>query len=168
MTIEAICNQALDLIGYKRHIGYIYEGTLAARIALDVWGTTRDTLLVAREWDFALYQGTLANTGLVPMNYWAAEYYWPADALAIRAVYPIFKPTDPAPVRFDLDYDTRLSTNVILSTEAAAYALYTGRTLDPTKWRPEFVSLFVETLAREFDAGLGKHDTGRSGQSSAG
>jgi hypothetical protein len=40
MTIESICNQALDVIGYARHIGNIYEGSKAARVALDLYGQT--------------------------------------------------------------------------------------------------------------------------------
>ena len=35
MTIESIVNQALDRIGYKRHLGNIWDGSPAARIALD-------------------------------------------------------------------------------------------------------------------------------------
>jgi hypothetical protein len=51
-TIEGICNQALDVIGYTRHIGNIYEGTKAARIALNLWKQTRDALLssIAPDW----------------------------------------------------------------------------------------------------------------------
>jgi hypothetical protein len=45
MSIEGICNQALDLIGEKRHIGNIYEGSSVARVALNAWGQTRDDLL---------------------------------------------------------------------------------------------------------------------------
>ena len=53
MSIESIVNQALDRIGYKRHIGNIWDGTVAARVALDAWAETRDALLVRTKPEWA-------------------------------------------------------------------------------------------------------------------
>jgi hypothetical protein len=50
MTVENICNQALDVIGYARHIGNIYEGSKAARVALDLYVQTRDEVLASQPW----------------------------------------------------------------------------------------------------------------------
>ena len=50
---EDLINNALARIGYKLRIGSIYEGSAAAKKALDVYGQARDGLLRQNDWGFA-------------------------------------------------------------------------------------------------------------------
>jgi hypothetical protein len=79
MSIEAICNAALDTIGYKRHIGSVWEGTPAARALLDTWGDTRDTLLSAMKPDWSIWDDALTAIKTAPpyydeQNLWTSAY----------------------------------------------------------------------------------------------
>ncbi|HLX18468.1 MAG TPA: hypothetical protein VKS24_25045 [Bradyrhizobium sp.] len=125
-TVEQIVNQALYAIGYPRRIGNIYEGTAAARAALEVYGQTRDEVLSAQDWPFARAGGALPLTllkgppppgGYSPLQPWSPiypaagflyEYAYPADCLELRAVIapPLALPNlDPKAVSWRLDND---------------------------------------------------------------
>src|SRR5438132_1334801 len=96
-TIEGLCNQALDDIKYPRHIGNIYEGTKAARVALDLWAQTRDAVFADVEPNWAIknavltlnkqapnivngtanYAGITWDPALYPPVPWLYEYAYP-------------------------------------------------------------------------------------------
>jgi hypothetical protein len=170
MTIETICNQALDLIGYKRHIGNIHEGSLAARVALDIWGQTRDHLLEVEEPDWAITDLLLGLNKSAPniVNYtanydngwnsnypeipWLYEYVYPTDCikpLQIKSQVlfsPIWKPQ---PYTF-----RESSTRGILTNAPNAILVYIKRVLDPDDWDIMFTSKLIVALAKQFEPGL--------------
>jgi len=155
MSIELVCNAALDLIGYKRHIGSIWDGTPAARAALDLWGLTRDELLAVQPWDFARQEFLLVSAGLTAPSPWLFEYLYPTNAIRLLGLRPGTIPTDPEPVRFLEIVDARLATPsiAILSTlPSGVVAVATGRVFDPNSWAPEFTALMTTTLAKKFQA----------------
>src|SRR3954463_9206455 len=98
-TVEAICNQAIDEIGYPRHIGNIYEGTKAARVFINCYREVRDALLSTLRPDWAWAEASLTLSKSAPnivnntANYdagwnstfpplpWLYEYVYPADCL---------------------------------------------------------------------------------------
>src|SRR6185436_14394602 len=104
MSIESVVNQALDRIGYKRHIGSIWDGSIAARVALNAWAETRDALLVRTqpEWareDMALEvlksapelgydEQTPWEAGVYPDLPWLYEYAQPDICLVPLALKP--------------------------------------------------------------------------------
>ena len=53
LSVEDILNAALRRVGYQPPIGDIYEGSPAARTALDFYAQTRDALLSEFDWSFA-------------------------------------------------------------------------------------------------------------------
>jgi hypothetical protein len=194
MSIEGICNQALDLIGYPRHIGNIYEGTKAARVALGAWGRTRDLLLKTTNPDWARKDGTLvlsksapnivngtasyngAWTNALPPIPWLYEYLWPDDCVeplrvkSTPATVPIWRPR-PTQVRQMID----TSTHTILTNEPNAILVYIFKVTDPDLWHEDFQTLMVEALAKIFSTELGERkanagadNSGRSDQRSAG
>src|SRR5258708_3438511 len=59
----AIINLSLSRIGFKGRIGSLYDGSTAAKKALDLYGQTRDELIRDGSWEFAerIVSGTLVK-----------------------------------------------------------------------------------------------------------
>jgi hypothetical protein len=157
MTVETICNQALDIIGYSRHIGSIYEGSKAARIALDIYVQTRDEVLASQPWYFARSELTLVATGTTPAGPWPFEFTYPANAIRLWFVKPSVIPADPVPVRWLESYDISLggTKRSILTTFSPAVGVFTQRVSDPASFPPEFVFTLVVALSKKMRAPLG-------------
>jgi hypothetical protein len=133
-SVEDICNQSLRALGVRRRIGWLFEGSEAARAALEVYGQTRDELLRSQDWDFArrpvalvLLKGPPPPGGFNPSQPWSTaypppgwlyEYGYPSDAIEIAAIVPPpgFMPDrDPKPGRFRVDNDFTLGGGEILT-----------------------------------------------------
>lgn len=163
-SVEDVTNMALKSIGYPSYIGSIYEGTKAARIALAIYGQTRDDCLRMRDWTFAMRFATLTTSGQTPPPPWLFEYLYPADCLRIRYVTPASPGTypvlDPKPQLFSDFNDGRLSTpsKAILCNVTPAALIYTGQVTDTAVWDSNFVEVVVAALGRRFTLELGKAD----------
>lgn len=163
-SIEDICNMALDGIGYAKHIGTIYEGSPASRVALEIYGQTRDELLQLGDWPFALREVVLgAVGGQTAPTPWAFEYVYPADCLRIRYVKPgpLTGGTinnDPQPILYRTWNDQRPTPAVraILCSLATPVLIYTGRVTNPASWEPGFIRALVSALAEKFEPMLAK------------
>lgn len=176
MTIETIVNNALDQMGYSRHIGSIYEGTPTARVALDLWGQTRDSLLNRMEPDWArkdaklvqnkvapAVSGSTAQYDLIPWSNiypplpWLYEYLSPSDCVKPLQVkpsvltLPIWKPRA-IPFRHVID-----TVETILTNEPNAILIYTARVLDPDLWQNDFTDMMIQLLAQKMQAEFAKH-----------
>jgi hypothetical protein len=174
-TIEGMCNQALDLVGYTRHIGNIYEGTKAARIALDIWSETRDALLQTMRPDWARqdirltlnksapaivngmadYTGVTWTDGAHPALPWLYEYAYPTNCIEPLQIK--------GEIRFLPRWRPRANTfrvrslggsMVILSNQAAAILVCVAKVTDPNLWHEEFIEAMIQILARKFEAEL--------------
>lgn len=156
-TVENICNQALDIMGYPRHIGNIYEGSKAARIALDLYVQTRYEVLASQPWYFARSELTLTATGTTPAGPWAFEFTYPANAVRLWFVKPAVIPVDPAPVRWLESYDTALggTKRSILTTFSPAVAVFTQGVSDPASFPSEFTYTLILALSKKMRAPLG-------------
>jgi hypothetical protein len=156
-SVENIVNMALDAIGYSRHIADIYEGSPAARVALEIYGQTRDELLQFGDWPFAQREvAAAAVVGQTPPTPWTSEYQWPADCLRLLYVRPGpltggARSNDPQPVLFQIWNDNRPATPVlaILTDQVSAILMYVGRVTDPGTWTPNFVKALVAALAEK-------------------
>lgn len=193
MQVETLINQALDAIGYKRHIGNIYEGTPAARCALDVYAQTRDTLLQTLQPDWAQFDATLAVLKQAPniVNYsanydsgwnssfppipWLYEYTYPDDCIQPLQIknqvffVPVWRPRA-QPWRLNFDGDVR----TILSNTPNAVLIYVRRVTNPDDWQNDFIQLFIGALAKQMQPALmemprgGTNDSSGRSQQSAG
>lgn len=173
-TIEGICNQALDLIGYPRHIGNIYDGTKAARVALDAWAETRDALLSTVQPDWARTDTTLVELRAAPTGAygpgtpwttayppipWLYEYAAPDDCLVPLMVkvpptsLPVWRPRA-IPFRANTDVD---GLYTILANESPTILTCIKSVFDPNVWHEDFTEMVVQALARKFQVSLGKH-----------
>jgi hypothetical protein len=178
---EQLVNAALARIGHGERVGSLFEGSRAAKIALDVYGQVRDAVLKDRDWDFA--ERTTALTllksapvgGYIPPTAWSSaypplpwafEYAYPADCLKIRIVKqtPLFLINyDPVPNIWNDANDNSLTppARVILTNLANAVLVYTGQITDPTTWSAEFVEHFTAALGRRLAPTLSLVDAGK-------
>ena len=163
-----VLNVTLRRIGYKGRVGTLYDGSLAAKRALDIYGQTRDELLRQNDWGFAernLDMTLLKQApkgGYIPPTVWTPafpplpwlyEYARPGDCLKIRSIkaVPLFLPNmDPQPIVFTEANDNALNPaqQVILCNVVNAVLTYTGQVTDPTSWEADFVEALSASLGR--------------------
>lgn len=169
-----VVNVALQRIGYKGRVGNLFEGSAAAKDALDIYAQTRDELLRKGDWGFAernvsppLLKFAPAG-GYTPPNVWTPafpplpwrfEYAYPDDCLDVRALKAasIFvMEFDPQPAVFTIANDNALAPpkKVILCNIADAILTYTGQVTDPSLWEADFVEAFAAALGRRLAPAL--------------
>lgn len=169
-----VVNLALQRIGYKGRVGNLFEGSTAAKDALDVYAQTRDELLRKGDWGFAernvspLLLKSAPATGYTPPDVWTPanpplpwryEYAYPDDCLDVRAIKPpsVFViDFDPQPVVFTIANDNQLNPprKVILCNVADAILTYTGQVTNPATWEPDFIEAFAAALGRRLAPSL--------------
>lgn len=172
-NIEAVVNAALDLIGYKRHIGSIYDGTPAARVAVDIWGQTRDEALSAIRPDWARKDAVLVVKRQAPADFYQSvnwsnvyppfpyyfSYSYPTDCLVPLQMKPrpfvAGPPWRPRYITYREAFDAVDGSNVLLTDEANAALVYIAQVLDVTKWHDEFTTLVIQSLAQKFQPLVG-------------
>jgi hypothetical protein len=167
-------NLTLRRIGYPGRVGNLYDGSKAAKNALDIYAQTRDELLRQNDWGFAernismtLLKAAPAGGYIPPTTWstaypaipWLFEYQRPGDCLKIRSIkaVPLFLPNmDPQPVVFTEANDTvaPATGQVILCNVANAVLTYSGQVTDPTAWEPDFVETFSAALGRRLARNL--------------
>lgn len=173
-SVEQLCNQALAKIGYPRRIGNIYEGSLAARAALDLFGQTRDFLIGSGDWEFSrranipltLIKGPPPLGGYGPWAPWTPayppppwryEYAYPSDCINFAAIVPpptLYPILDPRPALWRIDDDAFdasgapvASYKAIMAQMPSAMGVYWGRVTNPSLWDSGFTEAFVDALA---------------------
>ena len=149
-NVEAVVNQAVDLIGYKRHIGSIWDGTRPARVALNAFSQTRDEVLALQSWPFALRRYGLVTTTPTPAFPWLYRYAYPTGVIRLLDVYEVQPDEESEEVRVSLwqeDAEGAVRTVVTRFTPAAAVAV--SQFTDLTKWPPEFTALVLQGLAQK-------------------
>lgn len=169
-----VINLTLRRIGYNGRVGNLYDGSKAAKNALDLYGQTRDELLRQNDWDFAEVTATLMLLksapvgGYIPPVIWSTaypplpwlfEYARPTDCLKVRAVKPVplFLPVmDPQPHVFSLGFDDTLNppAQVIMCNVPAAILTYTGQPTNPATWEADFVEALAAALGRRMAPNL--------------
>lgn len=164
-------NAALTALGSMDRIGNLYDGSIISKKALDIYGQTRDALMIDGDWEFLernvnsvlLKQAPMVYlspwTSQYPPQPWIYEYAYPADALKIRSVKPtaVFVPNfDPQPWPYSVDNDNNFTPaqRVILTNVPSAIIVYTGRVTDPTTWDADFTEEFIIELAKKLAPGL--------------
>ncbi len=170
-----VLNLTLVRIGYKGRVGNLYDGSAAAKHALDIYGQTRDELLRQNDWDFAEVTASMTllksapvggyipgftpwSTAYPPLP-WLFEYARPTDCLKIRAVKPVplFLPVmDPQPHVFSAGFDDTLvpPAQVIMCNVADAVLTYTGQPTSPATWEADFIEAFAASLGRRLSPNL--------------
>jgi hypothetical protein len=164
-----VINLSLRRIGYKLRVGNLYDGSTAAKAALDIYAQTRDEVLVENDWDFAERNITMTLLksapvgGYVPPTVWdptvnpppgwAFSYAYPSDCLKVRIVksVPLFVLNfDPQPNPFFLANDNAYTParKVILCNVPNANLVYTGQITDPATWNTGYTEALAAALGR--------------------
>jgi hypothetical protein len=176
LAVEDLINAALRRVGYPTPVGSIYEGSRAARVALDYYGQTRDALFSEFDWSFlqqvidlgnpiktappAGYGVTPWNPALNPPPPWVYEFAYPANCINVRSVrpLPIFIPEGMPRVNiFQQVFDAQLQAKVIVTNLARPLAVITARVTNPAEWQDnDFIDSLIERLAVLFGRELGK------------
>lgn len=168
-----IVNNSLIRLGSEIRIGTLYDGSKAAKIALDAYGQTRDEEIRNGNWEFARgdvmltllksapadYTGVTWSTAYPPLP-WKFEYAYPSDCLKVRSLRktPSYIPDyDPEPIPFSTPNDPAVGSEpdiapakVIVCNISPAYCTYARQVTDPTLWDVGFVENMIAALARRF------------------
>lgn len=169
-------NAALVRIGYKRRIADLFDGSAASKLALDIYGQTRDALLHDNDWDFS--EQTVSATllkqapagGYIPPNNWNPatnpinpsffyEYAYPTDAIKMRAITyaPMFVLNfDPQPNIFTEASDNNYTPaqRVVLCNIPGAVFIYTARVTDLSIWEDDAIESLIAALGRRLAPAL--------------
>ena len=142
------------MLGHPGRVGNLYEGSIAAKKALDIYGETRDETLSMKDWAFARRQ-TVGINSFSPISGWAFSWAYPSDCLRVRSLAPINIPSpdfDPQPVLWSI-YNSGTS-KLILSQITPVNINYVGRITDMTAWDPLFVNILVQSIALKLGPSL--------------
>lgn len=123
-TVENLVNLGLRDAGIPLRINDIYEGSEAAKTALEIYGLCRDYLIDSKEWSFSRRRVTLTLlkgpppdggynfaqpwTNIYPAPGFLYEYAYPSDTITLRAIIapPGMMPDlDPLPALWRIDND---------------------------------------------------------------
>lgn len=165
----AICNLALSAVGTRSSISSLSENSAEARQCALHYGQALDRMLRAANWNFARKQVSLAllkdanfpgPSGLPPLP-WVYSYAYPSDCIRLRYLMPTFQAgsnsslivTAPEwsgpPIRFvvAMDEDQQGNdTQVVLTNQPQALAVYTKRVTNPAFFDATFLEGFYNYL----------------------
>lgn len=167
-TSEAdVCNRALGRIGQTQFITSLDDASAIARVANAYYADSRDAVLEALPWTFAMRRQTLAALADVTRDGWQFCYSVPYDYLAARFIYNptitggvsgdgslVGEPSTlfgafPLVVPFDIESDPNAGT-IILTNQESAEFVYTAQITQVTKFSPLFVDALAWLLASDF------------------
>lgn len=154
-----IVNLALSVLGHSGRVGNLYDGSDAAKKALDVYAETRDEVLREKDWPFALRQAAGVAAASVAVSGWAHGWVYPSDCLRVRSVAPATIPAsnfDPQPVLWTIfnNTGTTPATKIILSQITPVSINYVGQVTDMKTWEPLFVDAVVKAIAAKMGPSL--------------
>lgn len=135
-----ICNLALSRIGHYDLLSSLDEASKAAKLCKINYAPTRDAVLRAHPWNFAIKRVTLASDdAVIPFEY-AYRFPLPSDCLKV--------------VRTNLDAegcpaDYRIEGRALLTDESVVSIEYIAQVTDVTLYDALFVDLLAQRLAME-------------------
>lgn len=161
---EDFVNAALGRIGYKLRIGNLQDGSEASKLALDIYGQTRDYLLTTHDWDFA--RASVAATpvsGNVPVP-WQFMYAYPDNCVRVRDIISpayLANTNDPLPIDFTRDTATQggQTIQVVLCNVSGATLVFTEQVTNPSLWQEGFGESMIDALAVRLAPSLASLDT---------
>jgi hypothetical protein len=157
-----VVNLALSKIGIKDRIGNIYEGSAAAKAALDIYSQTRDEMLRSSDWGFAEKIAAGVLTGNAAPFPWTFEYAYPTDCVKVRNLFGatyIADTNDPRPTLWTVGGIA--AAKVIWAKIATCTLVYTKQVTDPSLWEPLFVEAFADALGKRIAPVLATADAAK-------
>jgi hypothetical protein len=134
-TEVSICSNALRILG-DDPITSLTDDTERARLCNALYGPSRDAVLRAHPWNFAITRVTLAQLSTTPAYEYSYQYALPTDPYCLRVLSMEYQ-----------DYIFKVehlsgTGRVLLTDEGTAKILYVAKVTDTA----QFDSLFVDTL----------------------
>jgi len=148
-TEVSICSNALRKLG-DDPITSLTDNTERARLCNAFYEPTRDSVLRAHTWNFAIRRQELAQLTSTPEFDYDYEYTLPTSPYCLRVLK----------MEYD-EYEFKIEGRKLLSNEGTAKILYIGKITDPA----EFDVMFVEALTARLAAELAYSITGSNGMS---
>lgn len=162
----------------------IYEGSDLSKVALELYGQCRDSLLDLKDWSFNRHTAPLTVlkgppppggysfatpwSNLYPAPGFLYEYAYPSDAVDLRAIIAppgLMPDLDPVPAVWRVDNDsmpnivngvaTGPAAKVIYANVTNAIAVYRSRVTNPLLFDPGFVDALVSLLGKRFAVAFG-------------
>jgi hypothetical protein len=184
-AVEDIVNQAARAAGVPMRTQDIYEGSDLSRVALELYGQSRDELLDLRDWSFSrrtvaltLLKGPPPAGGynfaqpwsnLYPAPGFLFEYSYPADVLDVRSIYAPPGPMpdlDPLPALWRVDNDPTPNivdgiavgpaAKVIYCNLVDALMNYRAQITDPGTFDTGFTTSLIQSLGKKFAKAFGQ------------
>lgn len=147
---EDVVNLALTRIGYGMRVVNMFEGSVPANAALNIYGQTRDAVLRKGNYGFSEKIAAATLSGNAAPSPWSFEYTYPADCLRVRSLFnATYLADNNNPVRILYTIGDG-AVKGIWTNAASPTLVYTARVVDPTRWD----SLFIESLVSELGIGL--------------
>ena len=144
-----ICNLALGKLGAKTVMS-LDDASPEARAAKLHYAATRDEVLRAHRWNFAIKRARVARLAEAPLFGWSAQYTLPVDCLRVLQVNGYEEGQREG--RWEVE------GRRLLTSSACAKVKYISRVTDCTLFDP----LFVKSLALKLAAELAKPLAGSS------
>lgn len=166
-----VCNRALGRIGQTQYITDLTDKNQNGRACLLYFADSRDAVLEARSWPFAMRRAPLAPL-TITRDGWLYTYAPPADLIAPRYIFnpalqavPII--SDPfaidqvpgSPFPTDIPYaveDDETLGKVILTNQQSAELVYTARITQVARWTLLFKDCVAWWLASDLALNLMK------------
>lgn len=132
-----ICANALRLLGDDPIVS-LEDDSERARLCNAFYAPTRDAVLRAHPWNFALRRAALNRLAAAPLFEWSAQFQLPVDPFCLRVIR-----TD------DDTYPWKVEGRVLLTNRSEVKILYIARVTDVTLFDPLFTDALTYRLAEK-------------------
>lgn len=136
-TEVSICSNALRKLG-DDPITSLTDDTERARLCNAFYEPTRDAVLRAHPWNFAIERQELSKLTSTPVFDYDYEYSLPTNPYCLRVLKMEYE-----------DYEFKIEGRKLLSNEDGAKIQYIARITDPAKFDPLFTEVLTARLAAE-------------------
>jgi hypothetical protein len=136
-TEVSICSNALRKLGDEA-ITSLSDNTERARLSNAFYEPTRDAVLRAHTWNFAIARQKLSKLTSIPAFDFAAEYTLPTKPYCLRVLQMSYA-----------DIEFKIEGRKLLSNEDAASILYISKITDTSQFDPLFTEALTARLAAE-------------------
>jgi hypothetical protein len=150
MDAVGICNLALGQLAANR-ITSLDDNVTEAKLMKDLFVPTRDALMAAHWWTFAVARLTLAADVDDPAFEWEHQFTLPSTVLAVLRC-------DDGSGTFDLQWQ-REGDKIVANIEGPLYAQVLQRVDDVAAWSPGFCTALAFQLAADACIALNENGT---------
>lgn len=153
-----ICNLALTRLGHQM-ISALTEGTTTSDLCNLYYVPTRDAVLRAHPWNFAIFRQSLARDTAAPNHEFSYKFALPTDPYCLKVIRTSWEATGfsgtavygfPGQMGYaDYGVPYRIEGRFLLCNESTVSIEYIGRVVDVAQFDDQFVDVLAQRLAAE-------------------